>query len=46
MFQRNMVNGAMLGTLTDADLEKLGVDNEFYRRRILSEIQKLARDEL
>eukprot|EP00935_MAST-01C_sp_MAST-1C-sp1_P001011 g1011.t1 len=37
----NGIDGAVLLTLTEEDLEALGVDNAFHKRRLVSEICKL-----
>ena len=43
----NAVSGPVLVSLSDADLNAMGIDNPMHRRRILAEIKQLqATDEL
>ena len=39
LFTDNDVDGGLLLTLTDNDLKDLGVDNGFYRRKIISKFR-------
>jgi Ca2+-binding EF-hand superfamily protein len=42
-FARGGIRGASLASLSDANLEELGVDRAFHRGRILSQVKKLLR---
>ena len=39
--EANGINGVVLLTLKDDDLEDLGVTNKFHRKRLLAEIEQL-----